>query len=145
MFKRSKMTGSIGIAAGFSFYPSKNLGCFGDGGLVSTNDGEVAHQVKIYRNHGSSQQYHHDVVGYNSRLDELQAVILRIKLKHIDSYNQNRLRVAKTYNQLLAGSDIETPNIPTDRDHVFNQYTILSDRREKLQASLSAQNISSAI
>ena len=139
---KGKMTGSIGIVAGFSFFPSKNLGCFGDGGLITTNDDEVARKIKIYRNHGSSQQYHHDVIGYNSRLDELQAVILRIKLKHIDSYNQNRLKVANTYNHLLADNDIETPDIPTDRDHVFHQYTILSDRREKIRTSLLAQKIS---
>lgn len=142
---KDRMTGSIGIAAGFSFFPSKNLGCYGDGGLITTNDDEVARQIKIYRNHGSSQQYHHDVIGYNSRLDELQAVILRIKLKHIDSYNQNRLRVAQTYNHLLASSDIETPAIPTDRDHVFHQYTVLSDRREQIRDSVLAQGQSCAV
>lgn len=142
---KGQMTGSIGIAAGFSFFPSKNLGCYGDGGLIATNDDEVARQIKIYRNHGSSQQYHHDVIGYNSRLDELQAVILRIKLKHIDSYNQNRLRVAQTYNRLLADSDIETPTIPDDRDHVFHQYTVLSDRREQIRESVLAQKLSCAV
>ncbi|MFT5224960.1 MAG: dTDP-4-amino-4,6-dideoxygalactose transaminase [Polaribacter sp.] len=142
---KGQMTGSIGIAAGFSFFPSKNLGCYGDGGLITTNDDEVARQIKIFRNHGSSQQYHHDVIGYNSRLDELQAVILRIKLKYIDSYNQNRLRVAQTYNRLLADSDIETPVIPDDRDHVFHQYTVLSDRREKIRESVLAQNLSCAV
>jgi len=142
---KGQMTGSIGIAAGFSFFPSKNLGCYGDGGLISTNDDKVANQIKIYRNHGSSKQYHHDVIGYNSRLDELQAVILRIKLKHINSYNQNRLRVAKTYNRLLSGSDLETPLVPDDRDHIFHQYTVLSDRREQIRDSLLAQNMSCAV
>lgn len=142
---KGQMTGSIGIAAGFSFFPSKNLGCYGDGGLITTNDDEVARQIKIYRNHGSSKQYHHDVIGYNSRLDELQAVILRIKLKHIDSYNQNRLRVAQTYNRLLVNSDIETPVIPDDRDHVFHQYTVLSDRREQIRESVLAQELSCAV
>ncbi|MFT4607635.1 MAG: dTDP-4-amino-4,6-dideoxygalactose transaminase [Urechidicola sp.] len=142
---KEQMTGSIGLAAGFSFFPSKNLGCYGDGGLITTNDDEVARQIKIYRNHGSSKQYHHDVIGYNSRLDELQAVILRVKLKHIDSYNQNRLRVAQTYNRLLADSDIETPLIPDDRDHVFHQYTVLSDRREQIRESVLAQNMSCAV
>ncbi len=102
------MTGNIGDVAAFSFFPSKNLGCYGDGGMVTTNDDDIAARVKQYRNHGSSQQYHHDVIGYNSRLDELQAVILRIKLKHIDSYNRNRRKVAESYNQLLAGSRFET-------------------------------------
>ncbi len=138
-------TGSIGHAGAFSFFPSKNLGCFGDGGLVTTNDDEVARQIKIYRNHGSSQQYHHDVIGYNSRLDELQAAILRVKLQHIDEFNQGRLRVAKTYNRLLQGSDIITPVIPDDRDHIFHQYTTLTNRRETIRESLMAKEIACAI
>ena len=101
---QDKMTGTMGAVGAFSFFPSKNLGCYGDGGMITTNDDEVAAQIKLLRNHGSSQQYHHDVIGYNSRLDELQAVILRIKLKHIDDYNQRRLEVARSYNRLLAGS-----------------------------------------
>jgi dTDP-4-amino-4,6-dideoxygalactose transaminase len=84
-----RVTGAIGASGAFSFFPSKNLGCYGDGGMVTTNDEATAAKVKMLRNHGSSQQYHHDVIGVNSRLDELQAVILRIKLKHIDEYNRN--------------------------------------------------------
>ena len=89
---RGKMTGGIGSVGAFSFFPSKNLGCYGDGGMITTDDDDIAAQIKMLRNHGSSQQYHHDVIGDNSRLDELQAVILRIKLKHIDDYNRQRLR-----------------------------------------------------
>jgi dTDP-4-amino-4,6-dideoxygalactose transaminase len=85
-----RVTGAIGASGAFSFFPSKNLGCYGDGGMVTTNDEATAAKVKMLRNHGSSQQYHHDVIGVNSRLDELQAVILRIKLKHIDEYNRTR-------------------------------------------------------
>jgi dTDP-4-amino-4,6-dideoxygalactose transaminase len=142
---RGRMTGTIGQAGAFSFYPSKNLGCYGDGGLISTNDDEIAEQIRIYRNHGSNQQYHHDVIGYNSRLDELQAVILRIKLKHIDEFNQNRLRVAQTYNRLLVDTALELPAIPDDRDHVFHQYTLLTDNRDKLRDSLLSQQITCAI
>ena len=140
-----RMTGALGQAGAFSFYPSKNLGCYGDGGLISTNDDEVAEQIRIYRNHGSSQRYHHDVIGYNSRLDELQAVILRIKLKHIDEFNQNRLRVAQTYNRLLADTEFELPAIPDDRDHVFHQYTLLADNRDQLRDSVLSQKIACAI
>jgi dTDP-4-amino-4,6-dideoxygalactose transaminase len=140
-----RMTGSIGDAGAFSFFPSKNLGCFGDGGLVTTNDDEIANRVKKFRHHGSSQQYHHDVIGYNSRLDELQAVVLRIKLNHINEYNQNRLRVAQTYNRLLAGAELELPIIPDDRSHVFHQYTLLSDDRDRLQSLLRSQQIASAV
>lgn len=142
---QGKMTGSMGQAGAFSFFPSKNLGCYGDGGMITTNDDEIARQIKIYRNHGSSQQYHHDVIGYNSRLDELQAVILRIKLKRIDDYNQNRLRVAKTYNELLAGSRFETPLITEDRDHVFHQYTLLCDGRDAVRETVMAADISCAV
>lgn len=142
---RKRMTGAIGDVGAFSFFPSKNLGCYGDGGLIATNDDEIARQVRIYRNHGSSEQYHHDVIGFNSRLDELQAVILRIKLKHIDEYNQNRLRIAQTYNKLLAGNDLQTPLIPEDRDHIFHQYTLLSDRRDQIREAVIARQIACAV
>lgn len=142
---RGRMTGTLGQAGAFSFYPSKNLGAYGDGGLISTHDDEVAEQIRIYRNHGSSRRYHHDVIGYNSRLDELQAVILRIKLKHIDEFNHNRLRVAQTYNRLLADTELELPAIPDDRDHVFHQYTLLADNRDQLRDSVLSKKIACAI
>jgi len=142
---RERMTGSMGAAGAFSFFPSKNLGCYGDGGMITTADDDIAAQIRMLRNHGSSQQYHHDVIGYNSRLDELQAVILRIKLKHIDEYNRERLRVAKSYNERLAGSRFETPTIPEDRDHVFHQYTILCDERDALREAVLAREIACAV
>jgi len=142
---RNKMTGSMGCAGAFSFFPSKNLGCYGDGGMITTNDDAIAAQIKMLRNHGSSRQYHHDVIGYNSRLDELQAVVLRIKLKHIDEYNRERLRVARQYNQVLAGSRFETPAIPGDRDHVFHQYTLLCDDRDALRDAILAADIACAV
>ena len=138
-------TGSIGNVAAFSFFPSKNLGCYGDGGMVTTMDDNIAAMVRKYRNHGSSKQYHHDVIGFNSRLDELQAVILRIKLKHIDSYNSRRLSVAQRYNKQLADSRYETPNIPQDRDHVFHQYTLLCDDRDSVREALLEREIACAI
>lgn len=142
---KGNMTGSIGDLGSFSFFPSKNLGCYGDGGLITTNSDSYAEQIKIYRNHGSSKQYHHDVIGYNSRLDELQAVILRIKLKHIDEYNQNRLNVAKTYNRLLADSAIITPSIPEDSDHIFHQYTVLAENRDQIKDHVISKQIASAV
>ena len=142
---RGLMTGTIGQAGAFSFYPSKNLGCYCDGGLISTNDDEIAQKIRVYRNHGNSRQYHHEVIGYNSRLDELQAVILRIKLKHIDKFNQNRLRVAQTYNKLLADTELELPAIPDDRDHVFHQYTLLTDNRDQLRDSVLSQQVACAV
>jgi dTDP-4-amino-4,6-dideoxygalactose transaminase len=142
---RSRMTGSMGCAGAFSFFPSKNLGCYGDGGMITTDDDAIAAQIKMLRNHGSSRQYHHDVIGYNSRLDELQAVVLRIKLKHIDEYNRERLRVARQYNRLLADSRFKTPAIPEDRDHVFHQYTMLCDDRDALRETILAADIACAV
>ena len=142
---RGQATGSIGCCAAFSFFPSKNLGCYGDGGMVATNDDDIAARVRMLRNHGSSQQYHHDVIGFNSRLDELQAVILRIKLKHIDEYNRKRRAVADSYNRQLAGGNLVTPAIRDDRDHVFHQYTLLADDRETLRARLLEREIACAI
>lgn len=140
-----RATGAIGASGAFSFFPSKNLGCYGDGGMVTTNDEATAAKVKMLRNHGSSQQYHHDVIGVNSRLDELQAVILRIKLKHIDEYNRKRHEVAMAYNERLTGSRFQPPVIPQDRDHVFHQYTILCDNRDAVRAAVLAQEVSCAV
>jgi dTDP-4-amino-4,6-dideoxygalactose transaminase len=140
-----RATGAIGASGAFSFFPSKNLGCYGDGGMVTTNDEATAAKVKMLRNHGSSQQYHHDVIGVNSRLDELQAVILRIKLKHIDEYNRKRHEIAMAYNERLTGSRFQPPVIPQDRDHVFHQYTILCDNRDAVRESVLAHEVSCAV
>jgi dTDP-4-amino-4,6-dideoxygalactose transaminase len=142
---QGKTTGTIGDVGAYSFFPSKKLGCYGDGGMITTDNDEIAAQIRLLRNHGSSQQYHHDVIGYNSRLDELQAVILRIKLKHIDDYNRNRLAVARHYNRLLAGSRFETPHIADDRDHIFHQYTVLCDDRDSVREHVMAQGIACAV
>lgn len=142
---QGKTTGTIGCTGAFSFFPSKNLGCYGDGGLITAADEATARQIRMLRNHGSSQQYHHDVIGYNSRLDELQAVILRIKLKHIDEYNRKRLEVASAYNKRLAGSRFQTPAIPQDRDHVFHQYTLLCDERDAAREAIIAKGVSCAV
>jgi dTDP-4-amino-4,6-dideoxygalactose transaminase len=142
---QGQATGGIGISGAFSFFPSKNLGCFGDGGMVTCNDDKVAARIRLLRNHGSSQQYYHDVIGFNSRLDELQAVILRIKLAHVDDYNRSRRGIARRYNQLLNGSGVDTPTIPEDRYHVFHQYTILCDERDRVREHLLARDIASAV
>ena len=140
-----RQTGSFGIAAGYSFFPSKNLGCYGDGGLVVTSSEEVAQRLRILRNHGSEVRYYHDVIGYNSRLDEFQAAILRVKLRHIDAFNQERRRVAHTYSQLMSDLPLETPYEDQIGVHVYHQYTLLSDRREAIMAALQEASISSAI
>jgi len=140
-----QQTGTFGDAAGFSFFPSKNLGAFGDGGLVSTNCDDTAATIRQLRNHGSKVRYYHDLIGYNSRLDELQAVVLRAKLKRIDHYNQARRRVAQRYSQLLAGLPLATPFEDGIGEHVYHQYTLLSDRREDIMQALQAQQIGCAV
>jgi dTDP-4-amino-4,6-dideoxygalactose transaminase len=142
---KDRMTGGFGDAGCFSFFPSKNLGGVGDGGLVTSQSDEVAARLRMLRNHGSSKRYYHDTIGFNSRLDELQAVVLRIKLKHIDRYNQERRRVAHRYNDGLVGTDILTPHEDGIGTHVFHQYTLLSDRRDRIMAALSDKEIASAI
>lgn len=140
-----RQTGSFGDAAGYSFFPSKNLGCYGDGGLVVTNCDKAAAKIKQYRNHGSEVRYYHDVVGYNSRLDELQAVVLRAKLKRIDQYNAARRHVAHLYSELLADLPVVTPHEDAVGVHVYHQYTLLSERRDEIMAALQAQQIASAV
>jgi dTDP-4-amino-4,6-dideoxygalactose transaminase len=140
-----RMTGSIGPLGCFSFFPSKNLGCYGDGGMVTTNSPELAEQVKVLRNHGSKVRYHHSVIGFNSRLDEIQAVILRAKLKHIRAYNEGRRRVAHLYTELLRGSAVTPPVEDGKGVHVYHQYTVLTDHRDSIMAALTSAEIASAI
>lgn len=140
-----RMTGAIGLMGCFSFFPSKNLGCYGDGGMVTTNCDGHAEKLRVLRNHGSKVRYHHSVIGFNSRLDELQAVILRIKLKRIEEYNAGRRRVAHRYSQLLAGSGVVPPHEDGKGIHVYHQYTVLSDRREAIMKALGDAGIASAI
>lgn len=139
-----RMTGGFGLAGCHSFFPSKNLGCFGDGGMITTNDDALAEQIRVLRNHGSRERYHHEVIGYNSRLDEIQAAILRVKLRHIERFNRERQRVAHGYSRLLA--DVATVPYEDGKGvHVYHQYTLLSDRREAIQKALAAADIASAI
>lgn len=141
-----KRTGTIGHAGCFSFFPSKNLGCYGDGGLISTNDPALAERIQVLRNHGSEKRYEHSMIGYNSRLDEIQAAILRCKLTKIDDYNAARYLAAKHYNYSLAGiDDLLTPELPPPGEHVFHQYTLLSKQRDNLIAALKEADIASAI
>ncbi len=141
-----KQTGSFADAGAFSFFPSKNLGCFGDGGLVTTNSAKIAEHLRVLRNHGSWKQYHHSELGFNSRLDELQAIILRAKLKHIDEYNDGRRRVAHRYSAALKQLDGVTP--PAEDGigkHVYHQYTLITERRDQIMAALREKQIGCAV
>jgi dTDP-4-amino-4,6-dideoxygalactose transaminase len=140
-----QQTGAIGHAAGYSFFPSKNLGAFGDGGLVVTNSDETAKQLKMLHNHGSDIRYYHDVIGYNSRLDEMQAVILRAKLKRIDQYNKGRQHVGRLYSELMADLPLITPFEDGLGEHVYHQYTLLCDRRDEVMKALQEKQIACAV
>jgi len=141
----ARQTGSFGAMGCFSFFPSKNLGCYGDGGLITTNDDGLAEQVRMLRNHGSKVRYHHDIIGYNSRLDELQAAILRVKLQHIERFNQQRRVNAHYYSARLSATGVTPPYEDGKGVHVYHQYTVLTDRREVLQQALSQAGSASAV
>lgn len=145
-----KKTGTIGHVASTSFFPSKNLGCYGDGGAIFTNDDDLAHTIRGIVNHGMYVRYHHDVVGVNSRLDSIQAAVLRAKLPHLDNYNKARIEAANKYTVAFKGiENIMTPggfdterNI-SERSHVFHQYTlkILNGKRDALVNHLNEKGI----
>ncbi|MEM2995378.1 MAG: DegT/DnrJ/EryC1/StrS family aminotransferase [Candidatus Bathyarchaeia archaeon] len=132
---KGRKAGSIGDAGCFSFYPIKNLGAYGDGGIIVTNNEELATKLRVLRNHGQQQKYHHNLVGVNSRLDEIQAAILRVKLKHLDEWNSRRRENAKLYNELLVDTEITTP-AEKNAKHAYHLYVIRCKERDKLQQHL---------
>lgn len=141
-------TGSIGLASCTSFFPSKNLGCYGDGGAICTNDDALAGKLRMIANHGQSKQYYHDVVGCNSRLDAIQAAVLRVKLKELDGYCAARRKAADFYDAAFAGhAGVVTPYRASYTQHVFHQYTIQLKGvdRDALKAFLAERKIPSAI
>jgi dTDP-4-amino-4,6-dideoxygalactose transaminase len=141
---QEQQTGTFGDAGCFSFYPSKNLSGFGDGGLITTSSDAIYHDLIALRNHGSYTRYHHEKLGYNSRLDEIQAAILRVKLKHIDEFNQQRYQAAQHYARALQNI-VTTPKLDDNNQHIFHQYTILHPKRDAIQTALKANDIASAI
>lgn len=145
---RVMAAGTIGEVGTSSFFPSKNLGCFGDGGALFTNNDELADKMQMIVNHGSRIKYHHEIIGINSRLDTMQAAILREKLKMLDSYNSSRQEAAKYYDEKLEGHpDIITPQKTGNANHIYHQYTlrILNGKRDKLRAALAEKDIPSMI
>jgi dTDP-4-amino-4,6-dideoxygalactose transaminase len=141
-----KFTGTIGHVGAYSFFPTKNLGAYGDGGLITTNDDALADTCKMLRAHGSKKKYHNEVLGYNSRLDSLQAAILRVKLPHIDTWNEQRREVAKRYNELLSNVDgVITPKLSDG--HIFHQYTVrlTHANRDEVQKKLQEQGVSTMV
>lgn len=143
-----KKTGTIGTIGATSFYPSKNLGAYGDGGAIFTNDDSLAEKLKMIANHGQKVRYYHEMVGCNSRLDSIQAAILDVKLKHLDEYIAARQKAAKFYDEAFANNDkIQVPYVAPYNTHVYHQYTlILNDvNRDELNKYLASQNIPSMI
>jgi dTDP-4-amino-4,6-dideoxygalactose transaminase len=141
-----RLTGSWGIVNATSFYPGKNLGALGDGGAVTTNDDTIAQKIKMLRNYGSQQKYYNEVLGVNSRLDELQAAFLRVKLATLDSDNRRRQQVARFYDDSLAGiGDLVLPKIADNCTSVYHLYVIRSEKRDALQEHLQKQGIGTMI
>jgi dTDP-4-amino-4,6-dideoxygalactose transaminase len=142
---KGKRVGSLGNAAGFSFYPTKNLGACGDAGMVTTNDAKVAETIRALRNCGQKTKNVHELAPFNHRLDNLQAAILRVKLQYLDQWIESRRNLAALYNQLLAGLNIQLPTEPEDYRHVYHLYVIRSQNRDALQAALKERGIGTAI
>ncbi|MBP7632684.1 DegT/DnrJ/EryC1/StrS family aminotransferase [Candidatus Ozemobacteraceae bacterium] len=141
-----KQAGTIGDFGCFSFFPSKNLGCFGDGGLVTTNDEQLYQRVKKLRVHGGERQYHHLEVGINGRLDALQAAVISVKLPHLAGWTEGRRKNASRYNELLAGNQsVRTPVAKQGRYHIYNQYVISIERRDELKQFLTEKEIGCAV
>jgi len=140
-----KKLGTFGNAGAFSFFPTKNLGAYGDGGLVVTNDDELAERVRMLRAHGSKVKYHNELIGYNSRLDEMQAAVLRVKLRHLNGWNSRRRQIALEYNKLLKDLPLQLPRPGKDGEHVFHLYTILAEDREELRGYLKSRGVGTGV
>ncbi|WPO92038.1 DegT/DnrJ/EryC1/StrS family aminotransferase [Chryseobacterium sp. HR92] len=143
-----KKTGTIGHIGCTSFFPSKNLGCYGDGGALMTNDDDLASKIRMIANHGQEKKYYHKVLGCNSRLDTIQAAVLKVKLKHLDEYSAARNRMADYYDENLADiAEVQTPKRAENSTHVFHQYTlrVKNGKRDELQKYLAEKNIPSMI
>jgi dTDP-4-amino-4,6-dideoxygalactose transaminase len=142
---KGRRAGSIGHLACFSFYYSKNLGAYGEAGAVTTSDADLFRRLILLRDHGSEQRYHHLVYGFNSRMDEIQAAILRVKLQYLDEWNARRREHADTYARLLANSQVGLPCVAPDRSHIWYVYVIRAAARDALQQRLAQHGIGSGI
>jgi dTDP-4-amino-4,6-dideoxygalactose transaminase len=151
---RGRGAGSLGHAAAFSFYPTKNLSAYGDAGLVTTSDGAMADHLRLLRNHGSPRRYLHEEMGWNSRLDAIQAAVLRVKLPHLETWNRQRRERAATYDRLLTQSGLSSatgdspvrmPAVAPSALHVYHQYVIRASRRDQLRQFLADRRIGTEI
>ena len=142
---KGKKTGNLGDAAGISFYPGKNLGALGDAGAITTNDEDLANKIRTLRNYGSNKKYFNEYKGYNSRLDEMQAAVLRVKLRYLDEWNAYRKEVASNYLNKINNENIILPHVHKDTNPVWHQFIIRTNNREDLQRYLEEQGISTMI
>lgn len=144
---RGRRAGSIGDAAAFSFYMSKNLGAYGEGGAVTTRSANIANAVRLIREHGAPRKYEHEVVGVNSRLDEIQAAVLRIKLRHLDVWNDRRRAHAAAYDAMLrvSGAPAQPPALPDGQQHVFHLYVVEVDERDRVRDELAERGIATGV
>lgn len=142
---KERRVGSLGDVAAFSFYYSKNLGGYGEGGFIATSDPEINRKARMIRDHGSERRYYHDLIGLNGRLDEIQAVVLRAKLPHLLEYNDLRRQHAHQYNELLAGLPIKTPVEAPNNYHIYYTYVIQAPSRDALQVWLKDRGIGTGI
>jgi dTDP-4-amino-4,6-dideoxygalactose transaminase len=142
---QGRCVGALGHLACFSFYPSKPLGAYGDGGAVLTDDDRWAHQVRVLADHGRTGYYQHEFIGINSRLDALQAAVLRIKLRHLEEWNAERQRAARTYDALLASSGLGLPYVAPGREHVYHLYVVRCPDRDALRQRFEAAGIGAGL
>jgi dTDP-4-amino-4,6-dideoxygalactose transaminase len=142
---QGRKTGSIGDIACLSFFPSKNLGGYGDGGMVVTNDDDLADRIRMLRTHGWRKKYFPEMLGYNSRLDELQAAILRVKLRHLDEWTERRRYLAEKYNEQFKGTGIGTPFVAKEAAHAYHLYIIEVENRQRVQEQLKEEGIPTAV
>lgn len=142
---KGKRIGSHGDAVAWSFYPGKNLGALGDGGAVTSNNSEITNKIKTLRNYGSEKKYYNKIIGYNSRLDPIQAAILSVKLKYLDDWNSRRREIADLYIKNIKSNEIVLPLISDISDHVWHLFVILTDKRDLLQTSLSQSGVETLI
>ncbi len=141
---KGKKVGSIGVIGCISFFPSKNLGAFGDGGMLTTNDEETANKIRMITSHGSNKKYYHEILGVNSRLDSIQAAILNVKLKYIENYHDARIKAAQKYNSRL-NDFVNIPFVLPHVKHIFHQYSLKVNKRDELKLFLADNGIPSMI
>jgi dTDP-4-amino-4,6-dideoxygalactose transaminase len=142
---KDKTAGFFGLAAGFSFYPAKNLGAMGEGGAITTSDDSLDEKLRKLRDHGSLKKYYHDIIGYNTRMEGFQGAVLNVKLKYLDKWNKERNRVAQTYREYLDGLPVKFPAECDNNFQVYHQFVIETDRRDKLQKYLADNGVPTLI